>query len=183
MNNLAISIPRSFLICPLLISSSSWRPCPWLSQESPAHRASLPSHWRTWWCQWSPCSLDWAKIGKGVVSIFLSPVNDDVSVCLHKAEGNKKPKLGWGNLSCCPDCLPDPVHMRVAELSLEIQEKPGEKWIKSLLLIWSNSIPSITEVEMGKVSIFLNAVIKSLIKDLKWGYFPKTRSKWSIDAI
>lgn len=53
--------------------------------------------------------------------MVLSPVNDDVSVCLHKAEGNEETKLRGGHLSCCPDSLPHPVHMRVAELSLEIQ--------------------------------------------------------------
>ena len=110
--------------------------------------------------------------------IFLSPVNDDVSVGLHKAEGNEEPKLGGGNLSCCPDCLPDPVHMRVAELSLEIQEKPGEKInynFSVLLLIGSNLYTIYNKSRNGKSLHFPECCHKVLDREPKMRIFSKRR--------
>ena len=54
----------------------------------------------------------------------IPPVNDDVSVSLHQTEGDEEVKLWRRDDACSPDGLPDSVHPGIAELSLEVKEKP-----------------------------------------------------------
>ena len=117
-------------IHPLLISSSSWRPCPWLSPGSPAHHASPPSHWRTWWCQWSPCSLDWATIGKGVLLYLLVTCQWWCLCRSPQGWGQWTAQTGGRQLVLLPRLSPRPC---TREGSWTLSWNPRETWRENIL--------------------------------------------------